>query len=101
MSDNKKLVNGIIKFTFLGVIFFGLMMHLSKFFNNTDFLIDVFFFNFHSCWIAFSDFIVITSVNLLFFMRFKVQFPVMRRYVYVLRPKADNLNDVFCEETTN
>ena len=28
----------------------------------------------------------------------KVQFPVMRRYMYILRPKTDNLVDVFVKE---
>ena len=34
-------------------------------------------------------------------MIFKVQFPVIRRYVYVLKSKAYNLIDVFGEEATN
>ena len=35
------------------------------------------------------------------FMIFKVQFPAMGRYVYVLRPKVDNLTDVFGKEAKN
>ena len=36
-----------------------------------------------------------------FFMIFKAQFHVMRRYAYVSRPKADNLVDVFGKEARN
>ena len=31
----------------------------------------------------------------------KVQFPVMRRYMYILRPKTDDLVDVFVKGATN
>ena len=83
-------------------------MHLSKFFKNTNFLIELFFSifivfglqSFLGCH-AFSDFIVIALINLFFFIIFKVQFPVMRRYVYVLRPKADYLIDMSGEEATS
>ena len=85
------------------------MMHLSKFFK-TPILSSKFFFLIFivvglqsffrlPCFLRFYCYNFL--VNLFFSMTFKVQFPVIRRYVYVLRPKADNSIDVFGEEATN
>ena len=51
-----------------------------------------------SCFLRFHCF---NFSQFVLFMIFKVQFPVMRRYLYVLKSKADNLIDVFGEEATN